>query len=246
MNRKKVVPMTTKKATKNVAKKTYPKKKSSPTKSKQSKRITIDDLAAVVADTEARMARAREETERAVRESEARIAKSREETDKVLQKLTNDVREMSKAVGHVGGDIGELMEFIVIPKIRLAMNATGKHTFNTMQTEKKLKKIDELGEKKTLTEVDVLLYGDTEVMAVETKSHLVTRDVRKHKERLDILRQNEDLIDIQGKKLIGAVVGAIVDEGAKDFALENGLYVVKIREEEEKLDVIEPETCKTW
>jgi hypothetical protein len=83
-------------------------------------------------------------------------------------------------------------------------------------------------------------------MAVETKSHLVTRDVRKHKERLDILRQHEDVIGIEGKNLFGAVVGAIVDEGAKDFALENGLYIVKIREEEEKLDIIEPESCKTW
>jgi len=43
------------------------------------------------------------------------------------------------------------------------------------------------------------------------------------------------------------VVGAIVDEGAKNFALENGLYVLKIREEEEKLDVIEPKPeCHAW
>jgi hypothetical protein len=44
-----------------------------------------------------------------------------------------------------------------------------------LEVSEKLEKKDKLGEKKTLTEVDVLLYGDTEVMAVETKSHLVTR-----------------------------------------------------------------------
>jgi len=202
------------------------------------------------AKTEAMMAKSREETERAIRvsreETEKAIRVSREETDKALQKLTADVRQMSKSVGHVGQDIGELMEFIVIPKIRLAMNATGKHIFNTLHTGKELKKIDELGEKKTLTEVDVLLYGDTEVMAVETKSHLVTRDVKDHITRLEILRQNEDLIDIADKKLVGAVVGAIVDEGARDFALEKGLYVVTIREEENKLNIVEPEQYRTW
>jgi len=202
------------------------------------------------AESEAIIAKSRAETDAKLAESgkeaDARIARSQEKTDKALRKLSADIREMTKAVGHVGQDIGELMEFIVIPKIRLAMNATGKHTFNTMLTDKELKKIDELGEKKTLTEVDVLLYGDTEVMAVETKSHLVTKNVRKHIERLDILRQNEDLVDIKGKKLIGAVIGAIVDDGAKDFALKNGLYVVHIREEEDKLDIIEPDQCREW
>jgi hypothetical protein len=278
--------MPVKKTTKKAAKKTYPKKKNPP----KPRRVTLDDLAAVVADTEARMARAREEAEArmarareeaearmarareeadarmarareeadarmakshdnlaaVVAETDARMAKAREETEKAFQKLTADIRQMSKSVGHVGQDIGELMEFIVIPKIRLAVNATGKHTFNTMLTDKKLKKIDDLGEKKTLAEVDVLLYGDTEVMAVETKSRLVTRDVKDHIDRLEVLRQNEDLVDIKGKKLVGAVIGAIVDDGAKDYALENGLYVVTIREEENKLDVTEPDHCRTW
>jgi len=243
MNRKKTA---VKKTTKKAVKKKHPATKKTVPKL-QRKRKTLEEVVAVMAETmaenhaktEAMIAKSREETEKV-------FQKSREETDKALQKLTADIRQMSKSVGHVGQDIGELMEFIVIPKIRLAMNAAGKHIFNTMQTEKKLKKIDALGEKKTLTEVDVLLYGDTEVMAVETKSHLVTRDVKDHIDRLEVLRQNEDLIDIVDKKLVGAVVGAIVDDGAKDFALNNGLYVVTIREEEDKLNIEKPETCRTW
>jgi len=232
--------MAVKKSTKKAAKKTYTSaKKTTVPKLKNKLEETIEELARVMAENHAK-------TEASIRKLSAENAKSREETDKALQKLTADIRQMSKSVGHVGQDIGELMEFIVIPKIRLAMNATGQHIFNTMQTGKKLKKTDELGEKKTLTEVDVLLYGDTEAMAVETKSHLVTRDVKDHIDRLEVLRQNEDLIDIADKKLVGAVVGAIVDEGAKDFALEKGLYVVTICEEEGKLNIEKPETCRTW
>jgi len=37
-----------------------------------------------------------------------------------------------------------------------------------------------------------------------------------------------------------------VDKDVKLFALERGLCVVTIREEEDKLDVAEPETCRIW
>jgi len=201
--------------------------------------------------------KSREETDNALRELSAANQKSREETDNALRELSaanqksreetdNALRELSRTLGHVGKDIGELTEFIVIPKIRLAMNAIGKHTFDSIQTDRIFKKIDNLGEKKTLTEVDALLYGNTEVMAVETKTHPAIRDIKHHIERLEILRQHEDLVGISGKKLFGAVVGAIIDKEVKDFALERGLYVVKIREEEEKLDIAEPETRRTW
>jgi chromatin segregation and condensation protein Rec8/ScpA/Scc1 (kleisin family) len=185
--------------------------------------------------------------------TEAVIAESRKSVDAELKSLSADVRhtstvvrELSKNLGNVGNSVGELTEFIVIPKIRLAMNATGKHAFDSVQTDRIFKHIDESGEKKMITEIDVLLSGDTESMAVETKTHPLIRDVKKHQERLEILRRHEESAGIKGKKLFGAVAGAIVDPDVKAFALERGLYVVKIREEENKLDIAEPEQCRTW
>jgi len=228
--------MAVKKTTKKAAKKTSSSAKKTVPKLRFA---TMEEVVAIIEKTQANMERNHAKTE-------AIIAKSREKTDKALRELSVEIREMSRTLGHVGNDIGELTEFIVIPKIRLAMNAIGKHTFTDMQTDRIFKKIDELGEKKILTEVDVLLYGDTEVMAVETKSHLMIRDVKHHIDRLEILRRHEELVGIKDKKLVGAVVGAIVDNDVKNFALERGLYVVKIREEEEKLDIAEPETCRAW
>ena len=231
--------MAVKKSTKKAAKKTYTSAKKTTVpklknklKNKLEKPLTVEELARVMAENHAK--------------TEAVIAKSREETDKALQKLTADVRELSRNLGHVSKDLGELMEFIVIPKIRLAMNATGKHSFDSMLAGRTFKTIDELGEKKPFTEVDILLYGADEVMAVETKSQLTIRDVKDHMERLEKLRRHEDLVGVKDKKLVGAVVGAVVDKDVKKFALEKGLCVVTIREEEEKLDVAEPETCRTW
>jgi|GEM_PF-1295547 len=228
--------MVVKKTTKKATKKTYSRKKTTP----KPKRLTLDEYIAVTAEEHAK-------TDAAIRKLSVAIEGLVAQNDRTAAL----VRELTTNLGHVSNDIGELMEFIVIPKIRLAMNASGSHSFTGMLTDKTFRKIDELGEKKPFTEVDVLLYSDTEVMAIETKSHLTIRDVKKHLERLDILRQNEELVGIQAfkikdKKLFGALVGAIVDKDVKNFALERGLYVVKIREEENKLDVTEPDHCQTW
>jgi len=232
MATKKTAKKTVKKPTKKTAKKTLPKLR----------RMTIEELTAIIAETSKTMAENHAKTEAEIRELSAENKKLIAEN----LKTSAEIREMSRTLGSVGNDIGKLTEFIVIPKIRLAMNATGKHTFDNIQTDRLYKKIDDLGEKKTLTEVDVLLSGDTEAMAIETKTHPLIRDVKKHQERLEILRQNEDMVGINGKKLFGAIVGAVIDKEVKDFALERGLYVVKIREEEEKLDIAEPETRRTW
>ena len=224
--------MAVKKTTKKAAKKTYtPAKKTLP----KLKPITAEELSAIMEKNHAK-------TEASIDRLSIKIQKLADEH----LKTEAIVRAVSVQLGHVGNDIGELTEFIVIPKIRLAMNAIGKHTFDNIQTDKLYKKIDDLGEKKTLTEVDVLLSGKTEAMAVETKTHPLIRDVKGHQKRLEILRRHEDLVGIKGKKLFGAVVGAVIDTEVEDFALERGLYVVKIREEEEKLDILEPETCGMW
>ena len=67
-----------------------------------------------------------------------------------------------------------------------------------------------------------------------------------HLDRLRKVRVHEETVGIVGKKLFGAVVGIIVDSKAQALALKNGLYVVKIREEEETLDIEKPDSCRTW
>jgi len=245
MNRKKIVPMTVKKTTKKAAPKNYPKKKTPP----KSRRITLDDLAAVVAETEARMARAREETERAFRksreeteariaksreETEARIAKSREETDKALQELSAQnekttadilktsviVRELSRNMGGLNNSFGYVVELIAVPKLRSAINAAG-HTF-THENVWVDKKINALvaGEKKTIGEIDMFLLNETEAMAVEIKAQLNTSHIEERLKRLEKIRTYEEEAEIKGLTLYGAVAGVYIDPKAKDMALK--------------------------
>jgi hypothetical protein len=225
----------TKKAVKKAAKKTYTSSKKAVPKLKK---VTLDEVLAL----HAKVAAAQDRNEAAI----DRLTVQNDRTAAVAKKAWAAFQAMSVQLGRLGNDIGELTEFIVIPKIRLAMNAVGKYAFNSIQTDKLYKTIDGLGEKKTFTEVDVLLSGETEVMAVETKTRPAIRDVKKHEERLETLRRHEELVGIKDKKLYGAIVGAVMDKEVKTFALERGLYVVKIREEEEKLDISKPETCRAW
>jgi hypothetical protein len=81
---------------------------------------------------------------------------------------------------------------------------------------------------------------------VEIKTRLKESSVRDHLERLQDLRDHEDEAGIKGKKLFGAVVGVTIDDIATKIAKENGLYIVKIHEQEGELDIEKPEKCQTW
>jgi CTP:molybdopterin cytidylyltransferase MocA len=60
------------------------------------------------------------------------------------------------------------------------------------------------------------------------------------------LRDHEEEAGIKGKKLFGAVAGVAIDDSAKKIAKENGLYIVKIHEQEGELDIEKPEKCQDW
>jgi len=226
-----------KKATKKAAKKTYPRKKSPP----KPRRFTLDDLAAVMtavmAETDARIAKSREETDKALRELSAENAKTAAEVRRVTTSLEN-------SYGGVSRRLGKITELIVIPKLRHNMNALG-HNFDRAEPDTLIRGIIG-GRKEDITQVDMLLYGPSEAMAVEVKSRLKESSVREHLERLQDLRDHEEEAGIKGKKLFGAVVGVAIDGFARKVAKENGLYIVEIHEEEGKLDIEKPETCRTW
>jgi len=236
---------------KNAAKKTYKsaaKKKTVPSLNT----VTMDELKAIVAETSKTMAENHAKTEAKMKVAFEKLAVAQAKTEASLDRLSVEVSETSEAVrqlndtlGGMGGHLGEVIEFIVVPKIRPAINALGDHSFKEITARKIVETVIN-DRKRKLTEVDVLLYGDTEVMAVEVKTCLQTSDVDKHLERLQKLRDHEADAEIKGKTLFGAVVGAIVHDPIRTYALKKGLYVIEIREEEDKLDIDKPDTCRTW
>jgi len=248
-------------AKKRAAKKTY----SAAKKGFPKKMITLEDLIALQAKTEAahakteaaidRLSESHAKTEASIDRLSAaqakteasidRLFESHAKTENALRKMIRSVDDLSRNLGVVTNRLGSVTEFIVVPKIRLAMNAAGGHEFDSVDSDIKIRTLT--GDvKKDVTQMDVFLYNDTEAMAVEIKTTLQEHDVNDHLDRLRKVRAHEEKVGIVGKKLFGAVVGIIVDSRAQALALKNGLYVVKIREEEEKLDIEKPDSCRTW
>jgi len=236
---------------KNAAKKTYKsaaKKKTVPSL----KKMSLEELANVMAEnhakTEAALEAAFKKWAAAHAETEAAIDRLTAQNDRTAEegrKTFRAVLDLSRNMGGLNNSFGFLVEVVVIPKIRADINAIGKHTFNRVLVDKKVCAIV-AGEKNTIGEIDMFLLSDTEAMVVEIKAQLNINQVKERLERLQKFRDYEEEAEIKGKKLFGAVAAIYIDPKVKAFALENGLYVVEIREEEDKLDIEKPAICRTW
>jgi len=230
-----------KKTTKKAAKRSSSVKKTVPKLKKMSVEEFFAVMAEIRAETDAKMAKSREEADKAFKEMCEANQKSHEETDKALQRLTEN---LENTYGGISSRLGTLTELVIVPKLRHNMNEQGHH-FDRAEPDTLIRGVIG-GRKEDIAQVDMLLYGPAEAMAVEIKSRLKEAAVRAHLGRLQGLRDHEEEAGIKGKKLFGAVVGVAIDEFARKVARENGLYIVKIHEEEGKLDVEKPEVCRTW
>jgi len=257
--------MAVKKTTKKIAKakKTVPKLK----------RITAEELAAILAENHAKteaaietaIEAAVEKMSEGIRQLSIQNQKTAEEVQKTVeanrktaeanQKTAEEVRKMAEenqkttrnlndGFGGINRRLGKLTELIVIPKLRCDMNAQG-HNFDNAEVDMLIRGVVG-GRKEDIAEVDMLLTGPAEAMAVEIKTHLRESHIKDHTDRLQTLRDHEEKAEIAGKKLFGAVVGIVVDDKARILAKKSGLYVVEIREEEDKLKIDKPEKCRVW
>jgi hypothetical protein len=249
--------MAVKKTAKKITKKMTKAKKTVPKLRAMSVKELTDVMAKNHAKAEAAFAKWAEshaKTEASIDRLSAatqKLTAERQETEKLLRetirsvdRMSANVDALSKNIGNVNNRLGRLVEFIVAPKIRHDINAHG-HNFDRLEVNKLIRG-DVDGRKEDIAEVDVLLCSPTEAMAIETKTRLRESHVKDHLDRLQDLREHEEDAEIEGKKLFGAVIGVVVDDKARALAKENGLYVVEIREEEDKLKIDKPERCRIW
>ena len=190
-------------------------------------------LAESLAETRHLMAASSAETDRKIAASEASIAAS-------IAAIEHSVKNMTREFGSFGNRLGQLTELVVVPGIRLKMNALG-HSFQYIAANKKVK-----AGGKIVAEVDVFLHNGAEAMAVEVKTMLFEEDVNEHVKRLKTLRRCEERMNIKNKALYGAVVGLVVDPDAREIALSKGLYVVEIEEDLDSLAVECPRRKGRW
>jgi uncharacterized protein YerC len=150
--------------------------------------------------------------------------------------------QMMQVVGSFQRNLGDIIEFILIPKIRQKINRYG-HDFNVLSPNKQFinKKTGDI-----LKEVDLMLENCEEVLAIEIKSNFKIKDVKEHLRRLRFLRKNEATTGMRGRAMYAGIACITVSESARELALGHGMYVITIHEEDDRVDVIPPKTKGRW
>ncbi|MFO0194482.1 MAG: DUF3782 domain-containing protein, partial [Pseudanabaena sp.] len=152
------------------------------------------------------------------REFEQSLQEYRKTSEQEMAELKKIVAQTNKQVGGITSCWGEFVENLVRPA---AVRMFHKKGIEVHFTALRVEAQDENGS----IEIDVLAENTNEVVAIEVKSHLEVRDVKRFLITLDRFKQA--LPKYQSYKLYGAIAGIKVDERADEYATQEGLFLIK-------------------
>jgi hypothetical protein len=187
---------------------------------KTAKRVTLDDVWAGFAELQ----KVHAETERGLqelRDVHAETEVSIKETQEGLRDLKITVKKTSRIVGDLGNKFGEDAEHTLIPGLPEKFRQI-KLDFGSMSRNKKIND----REHNIRAEVDAFLENGRQMMAVEVKAKLQMGDVDNHIKRMEKLRAYADLHGDR-RDLYGALAATVVNERERNYALENGFFVIE-------------------
>jgi len=168
------------------------------------------------------------EFDRRMEEQRAEYAREKKERDAEYDRMR---KELNRKIGALGNRIGEIVENMVGERIiekfqALGYNVTHPVVRNCSFSSTKLGLYGEF---------DLTLVDSDIIILIEVKTTLETSHVRKHLKKIEEYRNHiaaEGFVQphvrhlLPNTRFIGAVAGAVVEDEARQFALENGLYVI--------------------
>ena len=184
-------------------------------------REMIRDISRLVEKQAIDFDRRMKESDREFRRTRRLMKEQAAAYDLRMQETESQMKRTNKEVGKLTGSVGSMVEHMLGGKILEKFQALGYevdyYTRNHFFSAKKL------GIK---GEIDLILHdGDISIL-IEVKTTLETADVRKHLEKMAKYRVYADARWNDPTRFVGAVAGAVVTDEAKDFAHENGMYVI--------------------
>jgi len=151
------------------------------------------------------------------------VAQSHKEYE---QERKKDKAEFNERLGKYVNLFGDFTEYMMAPKLREKFKDFGlffPKTYRNVSVK------DE--NNKTILETDAMLENGDKAMMVEIKTQLTVERINKHIERLEKMRKHADLYGDK-RTFLGAVAGVIVDKDAREYALNQGLYLIEPAGEE--------------
>jgi hypothetical protein len=166
-----------------------------------------------------------------IREMFQTIGRKQEETDRQM-------KETDRKISRLGSRLGELIEDLTASNLVEKVNAEG-YRFTKISRNNTIK--DE--KNKLKAEIDILLEDGDYAMVVEVKTNLTKADVKEHLQRMDTLRRHADAHGDK-RKYVSSVAGALIKDGAKEYALEQGLYVIE--HPGQTIEIVAPPQKREW
>jgi hypothetical protein len=150
-----------------------------------------------------------------------------------LLELRESVKETSKQIGGLHNSMGDLIETLFAPHLGEKFDA---YNYNLKRIFRRVPIYDD--NNRMRSDIDILLSNTTVCMAVEVKRWLERADhVDEHIKRMQLIREFPPA-EVKGKKLLGAIVGAVVTPEAREYAEQNGFFVLELTGED--VHLLEP------
>jgi hypothetical protein len=144
-----------------------------------------------------------------------------------VDKTTKNINELTKHLGGLHNSMGDLVETLFAPHLGEKFEAYG---YNLKRIFHRVFIYDETTRQRG--EIDILLSNTTVCMAVEVKRWLDnTEKVDEHIKRMQLIRKYPPA-ETKGKRLLGAIVGAVVTPDVRGYAEQNGFFVLELTGED--------------
>jgi len=158
------------------------------------------------------------------------LKESQKETDRIVKETARQMKETNQQLGGLHNSMGDLIETLFASHLGDKFDV---YNYNLKRMYRRVAVYDDTN--RLRTDIDILLSNTTVCMAVEVKRWLeTTNQVDFHIRRMQLIRQYPPA-EAKGKKLLGAIVGAVVTPEAREYAEQNGFFVLELTGEDVRL-----------
>ena len=140
---------------------------------------------------------------------------------------------LSTRFGNVTNKLGELIEYLVAPNLRVQFDVYG-FNFQNLYT-----RVEIIGAKRNrLAELDIVLTDGDSIMSIEVKTQPTIDDLLFHLKRKEKIQMQNTGIFRNIDKVYMTIAGAIFSEEVIKEAFRLGFYVV--RQKENNVEIVPP------
>ncbi|MBF0439826.1 MAG: DUF3782 domain-containing protein [Magnetococcales bacterium] len=159
------------------------------------------------------------ETDRKMQETEKILREMFAETDRQIQAVSKQMKETDRKLDRLGGRLGEFVEGLVAPACKTLFTQRG------IPVHRVSRRVEADLPGGRHMEIDLFVVNTDAVALVEVKSKLEVSDVRDHLERMGEFK--EFFPEYSNKRAIGAVAAMVIEKNVRQFAINQGLFVIE-------------------